>query len=220
MLSPRIRRLKVDHESLLQRFAGSQIIRIAGTAGLPPEIYRFQYNLRGLYVGANGAILERNEHLLEVNLTLGYPRRAPQCRMLTPVFHPNFDDSTVCIGDFWAASEGLDDLIIRIGRMIAYQEYNTKSPLNGLAAKWAEQHAQLFPVDARDIAPPLEKVAPAGETLPVPAASLSETLRETNEVTSTTATSTTATSTTATSTSATSTLPAAASDAPKTVDAN
>jgi hypothetical protein len=77
--------------------------------------------------------------------------------MLTPVFHPNFDDSTVCIGDFWAASEGLDDLIIRIGRMISYQEYNTKSPLNGLAAKWAEQHTKLFPIDPRDMAPPLEK---------------------------------------------------------------
>jgi len=46
---------------------------------------------------------------------------------------------------FLGGFEGLDDLIIRIGRMIAYQEYNTKSPLNGLAAKWAEQHAQLFP---------------------------------------------------------------------------
>jgi ubiquitin-protein ligase len=156
MLSPRIRRLKVDHESLLQRFAGSQVIRIAGTAGMPPEIYRFHFNLRGLYVGANGAILERNEHLLEVNLTLGYPRRAPQCRMLTPVFHPNFDDSTVCIGDFWAASEGLDDLIIRIGRMIAYQEYNTKSPLNGIAARWAAQNAHLLPVDSRAVAPPLD----------------------------------------------------------------
>jgi hypothetical protein len=75
--------------------------------------------------------------------------------MLTPVFHPNFDDATVCIGDFWAASEGLDDLIIRIGRMIAYQEYNTKSPLNGLAAKWAAQNTNLLPVDARSVAPPV-----------------------------------------------------------------
>src|SRR5258708_21297220 len=107
--------------------------------------------------------------------------------MLTPVFHPNFDDSTVCIGDFWAASEGLDDLIVRIGRMIAYQEYNTKSPLNGLAAKWAEQHAQLFPVDTRDIAPPLEKVAPAGETSPVAAASIEEAIRNAGEQISTAA---------------------------------
>jgi ubiquitin-protein ligase len=171
MLSPRIRRLKVDYESLLQRFAGSPVIRIAGTAGLPPEIYRFQYNLRGLYVGANGAILERNEHLLEVNLTLGYPRRAPQCRMLTPAFHPNFDDSTVCIGDFWAASEGLDDLIIRIGRMIAYQEYNTKSPLNGIAARWAAQNTHLLPVDSRAVAPPLDG-APAEAAPPPPQASV------------------------------------------------
>jgi hypothetical protein len=76
----------------------------------------------------------------------------------------------VCIGDFWAASEGLDDLIIRIGRMISYQEYNTKSPLNGLAAKWAEQNAKLFPVDPRDIAPPADQ--PKTETVvaiePVP----------------------------------------------------
>ena len=66
----------------------------------------------------------------------------------------------VCIGDFWAASEGLDDLIIRIGRMIAYQEYNTKSPLNGLAAKWAAQNSHLLPIDPRPIAPPLKD--PAG----------------------------------------------------------
>ena len=161
MLSPRIRRLKLDHDSLLKRFTGWPLIQMVGTAGMPPELYRFQYLVRGLYVGANGAILERNDHLLEVNLSLGYPRRAPQCRMLTPVFHPNFDDSSVCIGDFWAASEGLDDLIIRIGRMITYQEYNTKSPLNGLAAKWAAQNTNLLPVDPRPIAPPLDQPAAA-----------------------------------------------------------
>ncbi len=159
MLSPRIRRLKFDYDLLQKRFAGWPLIRMAGTAGMPPELYRFQYLIKGLYVAGGGQIQERSEHLLEVNLSLGYPRRAPQCRMLTPVFHPNFDDSSVCIGDFWAASEGLDDLIIRIGRMIAYQEYNTKSPLNGLAAKWAAQNAHLLPVDPRPVAPPLDDVA-------------------------------------------------------------
>lgn len=161
MLSPRIRRLKLDHDLLQHRFAGWPLIQITGTAGMPPEVYRFAYHIKGLFVAANGEIQERQQHHLEVNLSLGYPRRAPQCRMLTPVFHPNFDEATVCIGDFWAASEGLDDLIVRIGRMISYQEYNTKSPLNGLAAKWAEQHAQLFPVDVRDIAPPLQAQQPA-----------------------------------------------------------
>lgn len=154
MASPRTRRLIVDAESIRNRLAGWPLIEISGTAGIPPEIYRFTYRVKGLYVDPTGNILERATHLLEVNLSLGYPRRAPQCRMLTPVFHPNFDDSTVCIGDFWAASESLDDLIIRIGRMIAYQEYNTRSPLNGLAAKWAAQNAHLLPIDPRAIAPP------------------------------------------------------------------
>jgi len=136
-------------------------------------VYRIQYSIKGLYVSPDGQILERDSHMLEVNLTLGYPRRAPQCRMLTPVFHPNFDESSVCIGDFWAASESLDDLIVRIGRMIAYQEYNTKSPLNGLAAKWAAEHTSLLPVDARPLAPsqqlPVSGDAPADlQTEPSP----------------------------------------------------
>lgn len=154
MSSPRVRRLKLDHELLIKRFAEWPLIKITGTAGLPPEMYRFTYFIRGLYVAQNGDIQERHEHTLEVNLSLGYPRRPPHCRMLTPVFHPNFDLASVCIGDFWAASEGLDDLIVRVGRMIAYQEYNTKSPLNGLAAKWAAQNSQILPVDSREIAPP------------------------------------------------------------------
>ncbi|MGO9864179.1 MAG: ubiquitin-conjugating enzyme E2 [Terriglobales bacterium] len=154
MPSPRTRRLLLDEQLLQNLLRDWPLIEITGKAGIPPEIYRITYNVRGLYVSASGQILERDTHVLELNLTLGYPKRAPQCRMLMPVFHPNFDDSMVCIGDFWAASEGLDDLIIRIGRMIAYQEYNTKSPLNGLAAKWAAQNSHLLPIDPRPVAPP------------------------------------------------------------------
>jgi hypothetical protein len=113
------------------------------------------YRLKGLFVSPDREVFERDEHVAEINLSLGYPRRAPQCKMLTPIFHPNFDQSSICIGDFWAASEGLDDLIIRIGRMIAYQEYNVKSPLNGYAAEWAAKNANRLPVDRVEIAPPL-----------------------------------------------------------------
>jgi ubiquitin-protein ligase len=174
MPSPRTRRLLLDHQILTARLSDWPLIQITGTAGIPPEIYRFTYNIRGLYVSSTGEILERNVHVLEVNLSLGYPRRAPQCRMLIPVFHPNFDDAMVCIGDFWAASEGLDDLVIRIGRMIAYQEYNTKSPLNGLAAKWAAQNTNLLPIDARSISPPLSDAAPVAGPNAAPEATASD----------------------------------------------
>ena len=172
MPSPRTRRLILDEQTLEGLLEGWPLIQITGKAGIPSEIYRFTYNLRGLYVSASGEILERDSHLMEVNLSLGYPRRAPQCRMLTPVFHPNFDDSMVCIGDFWAASEGLDDLIIRIGRMIAYQEYNTKSPLNGLAAKWAAQNSHLLPIDPRPVAPPYKASAAAPPNQEPPSATI------------------------------------------------
>src|SRR5450432_2589839 len=178
MPSPRTRRLMLDEKTLDSLLRGWPLVQVTGKAGIPPEIYRFTYNLRGLYVSGSGEILERDTHVLEVNLTLGYPRRAPQCRMLTPIFHPNFDDSMVCIGDFWAASEGLDDLIIRIGRMISYQEYNTKSPLNGLAAKWAAQNSHLLPIDPRPVAPPFKDPAcapvPEGKEISVPVPPVSD----------------------------------------------
>jgi len=77
MPSPRTRRLLLDHQTLTTRLSGWPLIQITGTAGMPPEIYRFTYNLRGLYVSSAGEILERDVHVLEVNLSLGYPRRAP-----------------------------------------------------------------------------------------------------------------------------------------------
>ncbi len=144
----------LDYEILQRRFAEWPFVRVASNGVLPPEHYRVTYALKGLFVAQDGDIMEREQHVVDINLSLGYPRRAPQCKILTPIFHPNFDHNTVCIGDFWAASEGLDDLVIRIGRMIAYQEYNIKSPLNGLAARWAADHPHLLPVDGREVAPP------------------------------------------------------------------
>ena len=79
MLSPRIRRLKLDYDQMTQKFAGWPLIEITGTAGMPPEVYRFKYNIKGLFVSPTGDIQERDIHFLEVNLSLGYPRRAPQC---------------------------------------------------------------------------------------------------------------------------------------------
>jgi ubiquitin-protein ligase len=185
MLSPRSRRLKLDHETIAQRFANWPLIQLTGSAGMPPEAYRFTYHIKGLYVSAVGEILERNTHHLEISLSLGYPRRAPQCRMLTPVFHPNFDEASVCIGDFWAASEGLDDLIVRIARMIAYQEYNTKSPLNGLAAKWAAQHANLLPIDARTMSPPKNSLQASDLNAPVTAVPTIPTIAATEAIAAT-----------------------------------
>jgi ribosomal protein S27E len=38
-------------------------------------------------------------------------------------------------------------LVARIGEMLAYQSYNTKSPLNGEAARWVSDNLERLPLD-------------------------------------------------------------------------
>lgn len=153
MASPRQRRLQSDYEALKVRFGNDGPVQLRNTRGNPPERYEIAYNVKGLEVKPDGTIVSRTQHIAEINLTTGYPRQAPQCKMLTPIFHPNFDPSAICIGDHWAASESLADLVSRIGEMITYQSYNTKSPLNGEAARWADENSNKLPVDKTDFFP-------------------------------------------------------------------
>ncbi len=90
------------------------------------------------------------EHKFEIYLHSDYPRLKPQCNMISDVFHPNFrmaSPNDICIGDYWASGETLVDIIYQIGEMIMYQSYNVTSPLNGIAAKWAKENTELFPLD-------------------------------------------------------------------------
>ena len=73
--------------------------------------------------------------------------------MLTPVFHPNIDETTICVGDHWTAGARLVDLVIQIGEMLAYQAYNIKSPLNGEAAMWADLNPDKLPIDSQNLHP-------------------------------------------------------------------
>lgn len=149
-MSVRLKRLRADAELVQRRFANHPHVRLVEAAGDPPERYRFELRVRGLVV-QNDAVVPKDTHLVEVYLTLGYPRQAPQCRMLTPVFHPNIAPHAVCIGDHWSAGQTLAEVVTRIAEMIAFQSYNVRSPLNGAAARWAEEHQAELPVDPSDL---------------------------------------------------------------------
>ena len=131
-------------------FAGHPHVVVKEAIGDPAERYRIEYRLRGV-VMQNNEVVPKDTHLVEIFLTLAYPRQAPQCRMLTPVFHPNIAPHAVCIGDHWSAGESLAALILRIGEMITFQSYNTKSPLNGAAARWAEENVARLPIEKLDL---------------------------------------------------------------------
>jgi ubiquitin-protein ligase len=148
-MSVRDRRLRADYEMVSKAFAGHPYIKLKEAIGDPPERYRLEYLVRGL-VMQNQEVVPKESHLVEIFLTLAYPRQSPQCRMLTPVFHPNIAPHAVCIGDHWSAGESLAALILRIGEMITFQSYNVKSPLNGAAARWAEENAAQLPIQSVD----------------------------------------------------------------------
>jgi ubiquitin-protein ligase len=149
MDSVRLRRLKADHDALRRLARLHPKIEIEGVVGNPPERYRLKLKVKSLR--EKGEVVEMAaEHRLEVTMPHGYPRDAPLFRMLTPVFHPNIAPHTVCIGDHWTAGESIDHLIQRVGEILAYQSYNTQSPLNGRAAQWVDEHRDRLPIDAEE----------------------------------------------------------------------
>ncbi len=152
-LSPRLRRLVADLAQMREAFGRSEVIQIERTDGDPPDRYRLRYLVRGLERGGGAGPVPREMHRVEIQLTAEYPRVAPLCRMLTPVFHPNVDPAHICVGDHWTAGERLPDLAIRIGEMIAYQAYNIKSPLDARAAQWTDLHRHELPLDGRSLRP-------------------------------------------------------------------
>ena len=154
-LPPRTRRLKADADQMKQAFEKFELIKIRSTNGDPPDSYLIEFFVKGLErIPGRTDPIERHYHLAEIKLISEYPRLGPQCKMLTPCFHPNIEPATICVGDHWTAGERLVDLVVRIGELITYQAYNIKSPLDGEAAMWADLHTKELPVDDRNLRPP------------------------------------------------------------------
>ena len=146
MSNVRLRRLQADHQNLVEYIRRHPRLRLIQTAGDPPEQYQIEYRIKSLrQVGEN--LEPTKSHIVEISLPRNYPRTPPLCRMLTPVFHPNIAPHAICVGDHWSAGEPLKSIVARIGEMLAYQSYNVKSPLNGEAARWVEQHLEELPLD-------------------------------------------------------------------------
>ena len=150
-MNPRIRRLQSDHQKVMAAFADHPRIRVIEVVGTPPERYIVELSVRSLVPEGESGFREGTTHRAEIFLSLDYPRRPPFCRMVTPVYHPNIDPQKICIGDHWSAGQGLPTLLVRIAEMLAYQSYNTKSPLNGQAAAWAEENEDRLPLEEADM---------------------------------------------------------------------
>ena len=146
MSTVRLRRLTADFNKLQDYVRRHPRVKLLQFDGDPPERFQLEYRICSLrQVGSE--LTQIKSHMVEIVLPRNYPRTPPQCRMLSPVFHPNIAPHAICVGDHWSAGESLQAIVIRIGEMLAYQSYNVKSPLNGEAARWVEEHADELPLD-------------------------------------------------------------------------
>lgn len=150
-MDARLRRIASDYEQVKKDFAGHKHIIVTPIGTEPPEKYHVTYFVNGIYLLEDGRIETLGRHEVEITLHADYPRYKPICRILTPVWHPNFRDGQICIGDIWGAGESLTDIIINIGDMIQYKSWNSFSPLSAEAAQWAVDNKHLFPVGNVDL---------------------------------------------------------------------
>jgi ubiquitin-protein ligase len=118
----------------------------------PPEKYLILYTCKGLMRTPDGNIVESYLHAMEIIFGWDYPTKAPTFVWLTPIWHPNFNPPYICTqGRPFAVGLGLDQIVLTVGEMVQYRNYNVNDPLNREAAEWARQNAHRFPVDDRDL---------------------------------------------------------------------
>jgi ubiquitin-protein ligase len=146
MSTVRLKRLTADHKKLADYVRLHPRVRLIQAEGDPPERYQLEYRINSVRM-VGEELQSVKSHLVEIVLPRNYPRTPPQCRMLSPVFHPNIAPHAICVGDHWSSGEPLVSIVTRIGELLAYQVYNVKSPLNGEAARWVEQNREKLPLD-------------------------------------------------------------------------
>lgn len=161
MSAVRLRRLKADYDRLSDYVRRHPRLKLIQVEGDPPERYQLEMQIKSIRM-TGGELQPVQSHLVEIALPLAYPRTPPQCRMLSPVFHPNIAPHAICVGDHWGAGESLQSIVARIGEMLAYQSYNVKSPLNGEAARWVEENKDRLPLDRVSLLVEDASPAPAG----------------------------------------------------------
>lgn len=130
-------------------------------SGTPPERWLLTFHGLGLkrITGEDGRgseIVEHSVHQVEVTLGPEYPRRRPDLRWQTPIYHPNVQENgAVCLGGYsthWAPSLRLDALCEMLWDMLRYDNFDIRSPYNLMAARWAgKQPSSRFPLDARQL---------------------------------------------------------------------
>jgi ubiquitin-protein ligase len=145
-------RLRNDYDRVRDLVNRSELIHILTTEAEPPERYLIRFTCKGVEkLRPNGDPVYREAHEVSLYLHAEYPLKQPQLKWLTPIFHPNIHvTGAVCIGAWWPAKT-LDEMLLTLGEMIQYKNFDPKDPMNSKAAAWALRQKAIFPIDRRPL---------------------------------------------------------------------
>lgn len=144
----RLTRLKNDYEDIKKTFAKDKNVEIVAIGSAPAEKYRIVYKVPALHRDQDGNPVEVRNTVVDVELPMEYPKIAPVAKTVggDVVFHPNFNESKICLMDNWHPAAQICDLIREIGDMLQWKKYNIRSPLNAVAAEWSQNNREDLPV--------------------------------------------------------------------------
>ena len=127
-----------------ERFTSHKTISVLPTRGAPPDQYVVTYIIPGM-TQIDGEVVNATSHVIELSLPFGFPDLPPICKPKSIIFHPDFDQTAICLGDLWEQGRSLPDLIIHIGRMISGEFFSAGNAFNEEAAKWFVAHQDELP---------------------------------------------------------------------------
>ena len=157
-LDPMDQRLAREHilvDALCQSHEGIEY-KLPFPEILPPRDYRLTFKHLSTIVRVDSDQLPvfGDTHVLEIHLPAGFPAEAPICYMVSETWHPNIQsDEGPYQGRICGNTEGfgahfsLDDLILRIERMLKYEIYHAELrfpyPEDETVARWVRDQCLL-----------------------------------------------------------------------------
>lgn len=140
--------LEKIYSEIQEKFLASTLVDIQPMEGDPPETYRITYNFTGKSRNDAGEVIESTGHIVDIAIPFGFPHFSPNCRPVSPIFHPDFTADAIAIGDFWTAKSRLPALIEHIGEMINGTFYSTANGFNDEAMAWYLKNCDQFPLSS------------------------------------------------------------------------
>lgn len=144
------KQLEAIFREINEHFSQNRYVSIKPGEGDPPERYEVTYTISGLHQNKKNEVVEASQHTIAITIPFGFPHFPPNCKPISPIFHPDFDQAAICIGDFWKKESTISELIAHIGHMISGEIFSTVNAFNEDAVSWYKQHSDRLPFELVD----------------------------------------------------------------------